>query len=658
MGSNQFNNGFKTVAVFAQVTFLTVVIVIFALMAGLFGKRGLSFRDVGNNNSFFHSYYYMENIASEIKALAFYLQMQKAAQGDALENARYKQYKLKFDQGESNFYYWFSCSGQTYTNMERARTKDAALETAERLGNYLYYDDVSVVMQGNFMHLNQIASLDLLRLFQQGEAGGIVIAVDVSLPKDDAIAEAKNIYETYVPWIGMGLFVSILSFMGFLLSVIYLTLAAGRGGEDENIRLYRIDYFPTEFLFAAFFIYVSGLIAFCAKLGGQDWGISSSLILTGTLVLLSDAVLMTLYLSFVRKIKTEKFFKCSIAAYVVHAFKNGMRRQDIENRAKILFGACMAPALFFAWEAFAQKSFWAVAGLIVLFLCVAAFCLQQAIQRKKILEGICEINHGRLDYKFCASEFRGDYKELAEEINGIGEGLMRSVEENVKNERLKTELVTNVSHDIKTPLTSIINYIDLIQREGTWNENVENYVGVLEKKSQRLKQLTEDLLEVSQITSGNVALDMQPINMVELICQTGGEFNEIFEDVGLTVVTRLPNEPVMILADGSRVWRVVQNLYNNVAKYALKDTRVFVELKVSDGHAEFSIKDISAQGIRKAAQDLSERFVRGDESRGTEGSGLGLSIARNLTNLMGGTFDIDLDGDLFTVSITFPVISP
>ena len=194
--------------------------------------------------------------------------------------------------------------------------------------------------------------------------------------------------------------------------------------------------------------------------------------------------------------------------------------------------------------------------------------------------------------------------------------------------------------------------------EGSWNENIENYVEILERKSQRLKQLTEDLVEVSQITSGNIRLDMQPINMVELICQTGGEFNEIFEDVGLTIITRLPKEPVMILADGSRVWRVVQNLYNNVAKYAMPNTRVFVELKVNDGYAEFSIKDISAQGIHMPVQELGERFVRGDESRGTEGHGLGLSIARNLTALMGGTFEISMDGDLFIAAIAFPVIKP
>ena len=329
-----------------------------------------------------------------------------------------------------------------------------------------------------------------------------------------------------------------------------------------------------------------------------------------------------------------------------------MRRRDIAHRALIWFVLCMAAELFFVWEALSKRRMWAIAGMLFVFVYPAVCFLQHAIERKRILEGIREISDGQLNYKFDVREFGGDYREMAEEINGIGEGLSNAVDENVKNERLKTELVTNVSHDIKTPLTSIINYISLIKMEGTWNKNVENYVSILEKKSQRLKQLTEDLVEVSKITSGTIHLDMQPINMVELICQTGGEFNEIFEDVGLTVVTRLPKDPVMILADGSRLWRVVQNLYNNVAKYALK------ELKINDGKAEFSIKDISAQGIQKTPQDLSERFVRGDESRGTEGSGLGLSIARHLTNLMGGNFDIQLDGDLFAVFLAFDVINP
>ncbi len=660
MANNRFNNGFKTVVVLLQMVFLIIVVVTVSLMLNIFGRSRLSFRDVGNNYSFFDSNYYIEEFSEELKSLTVYLQMQKGMQErelNELENVKYKRYRLKYDSGESNIYYWFSQKGRIYTNMKDVPEKKDAIQAAEQLGSYLYYEDASVSLSGNLSYLDRIANLEVMRLFQAGHGGELVVAVDTDLPKADAIMEAASIYETYFPWLGVGLFAAVLSFMWFILCMIYLTLATGRNGEEDRIRLHRIDYIPTELHFLAIFTFVTGLIVFCARLGDKDWGVSSSLILTGTLVFLSDGALLALYLSLVRKLKAEIFTSCSLMSFMIRTLKAGMRRQDIAKRAMIQFTVCMGLELFFVWKAFAKQSLWAAAGVLILFLYLAVYFLQQAIQRKKILEGIHEISHGRLDYHFESEEFSGDYRDLAEEINGIGEGLMNAVEENVKNERLKTELVTNVSHDIKTPLTSIINYISLIKMEGSWNENVENYVGILEKKSQRLKQLTEDLVEVSKITSGAIMLDMHPINMVELICQTGGEFNEIFEDVGLTVVTRLPNEPVMILADGSRLWRVVQNLYNNVAKYALKNTRVFVDLKENEGRAEFTIKDISAQSIHKTAQDLSERFVRGDESRGTEGHGLGLSIARHLTNLMGGTFEIQVDGDLFIVTITFSKIA-
>ena len=660
MANNRFNNGFKTVVVLLQMVFLIIVVVTVSLMLNIFGRSRLSFRDVGNNYSFFDSNYYIEEFSEELKSLTVYLQMQKGMQErelNELENVKYKRYRLKYDSGESNIYYWFSQKGRIYTNMKDVPEKKDAIQAAEQLGSYLYYEDASVSLSGNLSYLDRIANLEVMRLFQAGHGGELVVAVDTDLPKADAIMEAASIYETYFPWLGVGLFAAVLSFMWFILCMIYLTLATGRNGEEDRIRLHRIDHIPTELHFLAIFTFVTGLIVFCARLGDKDWGVSSSLILTGTLVFLSDGALLALYLSLVRKLKAEIFTSCSLMSFMIRTLKAGMRRQDIAKRAMIQFTVCMGLELFFVWKAFAKQSLWAAAGVLILFLYLAVYFLQQAIQRKKILEGIHEISHGRLDYHFESEEFSGDYRDLAEEINGIGEGLMNAVEENVKNERLKTELVTNVSHDIKTPLTSIINYISLIKMEGSWNENVENYVGILEKKSQRLKQLTEDLVEVSKITSGAIMLDMHPINMVELICQTGGEFNEIFEDVGLTVVTRLPNEPVMILADGSRLWRVVQNLYNNVAKYALKNTRVFVDLKENEGRAEFTIKDISAQSIHKTAQDLSERFVRGDESRGTEGHGLGLSIARHLTNLMGGTFEIQVDGDLFIVTITFSKIA-
>jgi signal transduction histidine kinase len=221
---------------------------------------------------------------------------------------------------------------------------------------------------------------------------------------------------------------------------------------------------------------------------------------------------------------------------------------------------------------------------------------------------------------------------------------------------MKADLITNVSHDIKTPLTSIINYVNLLKMEPIEDKRMTEYINILDEKSQRLKQLTEDLVEASRISSGNITLQMSPINLVELIYQTGGEFNEKFEAKDLTTITKLPKEAAMIMADGRRIWRVVENLYNNVAKYAMAHTRVYVTMEKLEHEVSFAIKNISEQPLNVETTDLTERFVRGDESRTTEGSGLGLSIARNLTTLMGGRFDIELDGDLFTATIIFPLV--
>lgn len=451
----------------------------------------------------------------------------------------------------------------------------------------------------------------------------------------------------------VGLVIAVIALTVLVLCMIYITVAAGRNSKDEKLHLHWIDHVPTEILFFVFAGFVAGIIAFLKRLSNMEWDILNLLILTGTVAFLSDAVLLTLYLSLVRKIKADILVSSSISAFVHRKVKAYMNRQQMISKSMLYIVVCEILGVFFAWEAFSKKALWGFLGLLLIFGCLGMHFFKQARQQKKILEGIAKIGSGNLDYKFNLSEYTKDYRDLAERINDIGSGLSKAVEENVKSERLKTELITNVSHDIKTPLTSIINYVNLIKAERIQNERLENYVNILEKKSLRLKQLTEDLVEVSKINSGNITLEMQPINMVELIYQTGGEFNEIFEEKGLTIVTRLPKEPLMIMADSNRIWRVIQNLYNNVAKYALANTKVYVELKEVDKRAEFSIKDISERELNHASQDLSERFVRGDVSRGTEGNGLGLSIAKSLTNLMGGSFEIVLDGDLFTAKIGF-----
>lgn len=252
-----------------------------------------------------------------------------------------------------------------------------------------------------------------------------------------------------------------------------------------------------------------------------------------------------------------------------------------------------------------------------------------------------------------SEKLHGDNKELAASVNNIGDGIRKAVATSMKDERMQADLITNVSHDIKTPLTSIINYIDLLKREKIAQEPVCSYITVLDSKAQRLKQLTDDLLEASRISSGNIALDNSRLDLTELIRQSLGEFSEKLEARKLQVVVTEPNSPAYIYADSRRMWRVVENLFNNICKYAMVGTRVYVDLEKVDGMVIASIKNISETALNFDPEELTERFVRGDVSRSSEGSGLGLSIAKNLTELQSGEFKIVLDGDLFKIQLRF-----
>lgn len=243
-----------------------------------------------------------------------------------------------------------------------------------------------------------------------------------------------------------------------------------------------------------------------------------------------------------------------------------------------------------------------------------------------------------------------ELEELGENINHLKQGMEKAINESIKAERLKTDLITNVSHDLKTPLTSIINYTDLLKKEKIENENAKKYIDILEKKSKKLKILTEDLIEVSKISSGNETVALEKIDFKELVLQANGEFAEKFEEKNLEVISNLPKEAVIVDLDGKKIWRVLENLYQNVYKYSLENTRVYVDLIVND-HIVFTIKNISKEKLNIPPDELMERFIRGDSSRHTGGNGLGLSIAKDLSKLNGGTLSIQIDGDLFAAKI-------
>ena len=249
-----------------------------------------------------------------------------------------------------------------------------------------------------------------------------------------------------------------------------------------------------------------------------------------------------------------------------------------------------------------------------------------------------------------------DLLEHAGQLNDLGSAINTAVDERLKSERMKAELITNVSHDLKTPLTSIINYVDLLKKEDIQGEKAQEYIEVLDRKSQRLKKLTEDLVEASKASTGALTVTPEQLGVVQLVNQALGEYSEKLEAANLQLVTSMTEEEVYVKADGRHFWRILDNLMGNCVKYALPGTRVYLDLVAWDGYVTLSLKNISAGQLNIPAEQLMERFVRGDESRTTEGSGLGLSIARSLTELQGGLFRLEVDGDLFKAVVSFPQI--
>ena len=274
----------------------------------------------------------------------------------------------------------------------------------------------------------------------------------------------------------------------------------------------------------------------------------------------------------------------------------------------------------------------------------------------KLQKGADVFANGDLSYKVDTSKMFGEFKKHGDNLNRIATGMNQAVEERMKSERLKTELITNVSHDIKTPLTSIINYSDLISKEETDNPAITEYAEVLFRQSERLKKLIDDLMEASKAVTGNIEVQLVPCEVGVLLTQTVGEYEQRMQDGDLELITKQPDEVIRILADGRLLWRVFDNLMNNICKYAQNNTRVYLSVEEKDGKALISFKNISKYSLDISMEELMERFVRGDKSRNTEGNGLGLSIARNLVELQNGTFELTIDGDLFKVVIGFPLL--
>jgi len=308
-----------------------------------------------------------------------------------------------------------------------------------------------------------------------------------------------------------------------------------------------------------------------------------------------------------------------------------------------LFSSCI-------WENFGIFCLWILATLILyLVILYAAYSFRILLQSGKALA------EGNLRYKTDTRNLLLAFREHGENLNRIGEGMEIALTEKIRSERFKTELITNVSHDIKTPLTSIINYTDLLTKEPLEGKARE-YTEVLTRQSSRLKKLIEDLIEASKASTGNIAVSLERLDVCQIVCQSLGEYAERLEAHSLRIVQTVPAEPIYAMVDGRQLWRVLDNLYSNVCKYALEGTRVYVVVTADATEVTVSIKNISRDVLVTDADELTERFVQGDSSRSSEGSGLGLNIAKSLTELQNGRLSIHCDGDLFRCDISFPVV--
>ena len=494
--------------------------------------------------------------------------------------------------------------------------------------------------------------------------------VDTEYAIHDEFYSEKQFYDGYGSLIKMLMIIGAVMVIPWIAGLIWLTIIAGKNPYDEEIALNRFDRWKTEIaavVIASFVIAaaVAGSVIFADRYissvhPGGTYGAEEFLVILASagLLMAAFAFFLTGYLSLVRRIKAGTLWKDSLLRMVAGLARHAMEHiRDLWRTLLVFAGYVVFQVmmLFLITDGGISTviglGIWSIINILI-----GVYLVIYVIGREKIAYGISRIAEGDVEYKIPTKKMLPEHKKLAETVNAIGEGLDAAVEKSMKSERLKTDLITNVSHDIKTPLTSIINYVDLLKKENIQDPKIQHYIEVLEQKAQRLKVLTEDVVEASKVSSGNVTLEYMNINFVEMIQQTSGEFEEKFKKRGLQEMLKLPEEDVVIHVDGRRTWRILENVYNNAAKYAMEGSRVYADLKVVNGKAIFELKNISEQPLNISADELTERFIRGDISRSTEGSGLGLSIARSLTQMQGGNFELYLDGDLFKVTIAFDVV--
>ena len=442
---------------------------------------------------------------------------------------------------------------------------------------------------------------------------------------------------------------------------VFLLSAAGHHGETGEIRPSFIDKIPFD-LYTALTVFAGiFLIAAMAEVSYSNTAMLV-VVLIAALGVIAALISLLWCMSLAVRIKLGTTIKSCIIyrvgawclrliKKVFYTFKDGLKAIPMFPRAVLIIAAILF--VEFLWIAIAGTPGKQLFGWFIERAVLVLATLYALLSMKQLLEAGQRIAKGELDCKVDTSKLRGPFKEHGEDLNSIADGMNRAVGERMKSERFRTELITNVSHDIKTPLTSIINYVDLLEKEQPENEKMREYLEVLDRQSAKLKKLIDDLLEASKASSGSLSVNLTECELGILLDQMAGEYSEKLSAAGLELILTKPEESVKIMADGRHMWRIFDNLLNNICKYAQRGTRVYLDLTADALKAAVTFRNISATRLNISGDELTERFVRGDSSRNTEGSGLGLSIAQSLAQLQKGALDITVDGDLFKVVLSF-----
>lgn len=499
----------------------------------------------------------------------------------------------------------------------------------------------------------------------QDEAIEITGYVASALTADDSLRtvyrNADWLFSNQQPLLIVAIVASVLG----LLLFIFLMCASGRHSDSVLPRRTWFDKLPFDLL-AVVFGLVSYFFCWAVATYANALYVPNATVLTVAVLIacIIGLMLLALCMSAGARIKTHTFWRsCAVGWCILGVWKfikwvcRGIR--TIFSNLPVLWKTilCFVAAGLFLMITFSAARYNPFPALLFAAAAIGLFVLAcyTALEWKRLQDGARALAEGHMEQQVDTEKLHLGFKEHGENLNSISRGMSRAVEERMKSERMKTDLITNVSHDLKTPLTSIVSYVDLLKKEALENETAKGYVEVLDRQAAKLKKLTEDLVEASRASSGAINVNLMPTNAVEILNQSLAEYAEKLAAANVSPVVTAPEEPLQIMADGRLLWRVFDNLLNNVVKYAMPGTRVYCTAVRNGNLVTISVKNVSRAALNISPEELTERFVRGDSARTSEGSGLGLSIAKSLTELQKGQFRLFIDGDLFRAELQFLV---